>query len=73
MHLSPYEIIRKNALGKALCELVYAASEMILEDNKFSYPISGEEPLIKTNYGSITCDEYYNETRKPYLAECPSK
>ena len=70
-------LLWKSETGMAILdevvEVLVAASEMILEDNKFSFPTSGEEPLIKTNDGSITWDEYYNETRKPYLAECSSK
>ena len=70
-------LLWKSKTGMAILdevvEVLVAASEMILEDNKFSFPTSGEEPLIKTNDGSITWEEYYNETRKPYLAECPSK
>ena len=61
------------AILDEVVEVLVAASEMILEDNKFSFPTSEQEPLIKTKDGSITWDEYYNKTREPYLAICPSK
>ena len=70
-------LLWKSKTGMAILdevvEVLVAASEMILEDNKFSFPTSEQEPLIKTKDGSITWDEYYNKTREPYLAICPSK